>query len=168
MLILVPSFIVKVVPFGTTTFPFICIYPLHSSSFVIIYSFVPTTVTAELLIFTGIFIGLFTTLSIVGIKIILAELSPIFKKKGSIMNFKLSFLVIVPETLLNFSQLLSEETVQETFPSPTLSRIKLPFFISTKVLIFPKLIPVESTTIRVGSGSFCLQFESNPNVIISK
>ena len=47
-----------------------------------------------------------TTLSIVGIKIILAELSPIFKKKGSIMNFKLSFLVIVPETLLNFTQLM--------------------------------------------------------------
>ena len=80
----------------------------------------------------------------------------------------LSFLETTPEVLLNFNQVLSEEAVQETIPSPTLLSIRLPFFTSEKFLILPKLITVESTTIRVGSSSFCLQFDKIPKVMISK
>lgn len=74
------------------------------------------------------------------------------------------FLQITPKVLLNFNQLLSVETAQETFPSPTLSRIKVPDFSSEKVVRLPKIMMTESTKIRIISDYFCLQPALNSKI----
>jgi hypothetical protein len=63
---------------------------------------------------------------------------------------------------------LSVETAQETFPSPTLSRIKVPVFTPEKVVVLAKIMMTESSKIRIISDYFCSQPSIIPKIGIKK